>query len=438
MGEKRLLCKLADIYREKPCKGEEFLNLALERGYDVVIANKFLNKINELEDLYRSHPSRGKTFTDLAKKNGITWKIAQTFIDCEVIHDEKIEKPIYIPIVSKAHDAYQMDTFINQKQANGLNYLMLINVNTRKAYAYPMKGKGAKQVLEALKKFKAEVPKIYSILSDQDAAYLSDEVVDWMRKNNIQFRTVQDDNHNNLGIINRFMRTIRDKAYDLNLFDPNLWANLDENGNYSRNKSIPYDSSKFINNSQMQQLIKGYNDTPHKSLRMKEGKKVIKNSPDDMNYEKEDQYIKMKKKDESPYDFKEGDLVKIVEEKQFGKKKRRTAGPEAYTVDSKAGNLYKIKALNGAVNDYPGYKIIHATGKYKLAKDLKDGKRGIIEEFLNYNRQSKKYKVRYDGGSVGYVKAKDCREGNPTKLTRDERIFWLKQKKIPPEIRKFI
>ena len=435
MGDYRLY-KLADIYDEKPCKGEEFINLALEKGIDVSIANQFLNKIDQLEDLYRSHPSRGKTFEDLAVKKGVLRKIAKVFIKNEVVHDEKIEKPIYIPIVSKAHDAYQMDTFINQKQANGLNYLMLINVNTKKAYAYPMEGKGAKQVLEALNKFKAEVPKIYSILSDQDKAYLSNEVLEWMRENNIQFRTVKDDNHNNLGIINRFMRTIRDKAYDLNIFDPNLWANLDKDGNYSRNKSIPYDSSKFINNSQMQQLINGYNDTPHRTLRMKEDNKVIHNSPNDMNYEKEDQYIRMKKVDTSPYNFKEGDHVKLVEEKQFGKKKRRNLGTEVYTVDSRVGNLYRLKAGNSAINDYPGYKMVHAKGKTNLAQDLKDDKRGIIEEFLDY--KNKKYKVRYEGGVVGTVLPKDCREGNPTKLSRDERIFWLKQKTIPPEIRKFI
>ena len=37
-----------------------------------------------------------------------------------------------------------------------------------------------------------------------------------------------------------------------------------------------------------------------------------------MNYEKEDQYIRMKKVDTKPYDFKEVDHVKLVEEKQFG------------------------------------------------------------------------------------------------------------------------
>ncbi|MFW1332181.1 hypothetical protein ACEV9E_26295, partial [Vibrio parahaemolyticus] len=70
-----------------------------------------------------------------------------------------------------------MDTFINDKTKDGLNYLMFININTRKAYCYPMKGKGAKEVANALNKFIHEVAEIYSITSDQDAAYLSNEVL---------------------------------------------------------------------------------------------------------------------------------------------------------------------------------------------------------------------------------------------------------------------
>ena len=59
-----------------------------------------------------------------------------------------------------------MDTFINDKTKDGLNYLMLININTRKAYCYPMKGKGAKEVAD-----------VYSITLDQDEAYLSNDVL---------------------------------------------------------------------------------------------------------------------------------------------------------------------------------------------------------------------------------------------------------------------
>lgn len=395
--------------------------------------------MEKLRNLYKSHPSRGQAFLDVAQRNKIKRKYAQEFLANEVIHDQKVGKPKFIPIVSKTHGAYQMDTFINQKKANGLNYLMLINVNTRKAYAYPMQGKGTQQVIGALNKFIKEVPDVSSIASDQDAAYLANETLEWMQRHNIKYTTTKDDNHNNLGIINRFMRTIRDKAYDLNIFDPNLWSNLDENGDFSPNEdSKPYDPKKYIKNDQMQQLINGYNDTPHKSLRMKDGRKVIKNAPDDMDFDKEERYIKMKKVDTKPYDFKVGEKVKIVEGNEFGKKKRRVVGNEVYTVEAQPGNLYRLKASNDAINDYPGYKIVRAKGKIQMAKDLKNDKRGQVEGIIDYDTKTKRYLVEFEDGSMEERTARDLREGNPSKLSREERIYWLKQKTIPPEIRKFI
>lgn len=394
--------------------------------------------MEKIRELYKSNPVRGKSFLDYAQRYNIKRKYAQDFLDNEVIHDQKVPKPKFIPIVSKTHGAYQMDTFINQKDANGLNYLMLINVNTRKAYAYPMRGKGTVQVIGALNKFIKEVPDVSSITSDQDSAYLADETLEWMQKHNIKYTTTKDDNHNNLGIINRFMRTIRDRAYDLNIFDPTLWSELDKDGNYIEKKSSTYDPKKFITEKQMQQLIKGYNDTPHKSLRMKDGRKVIKNAPDDMDFDKEERYIKMKKVDTKPYDFQVGEKVKIVQEKEINKKRRRVVSDEVYTVEAQPGNLYRLKAANDAVNDYPGYKIVRAKGKIQMAKDLKNDKRGQVEYIENYLPNKNRYRVVFEDGSKELRPVRALREGNPTKLSREERIYWLKQKTIPPEIRKFI
>ena len=91
-----------------------------------------------------------------------------------------------------------------------------------------------------------------------------------------------------------------------------------------------------------------------------------------------------------------------------------------------------------AVNDYPGYKIVRAKGKINVARDLKNDKRGQIESFESYNPKTNSYTVKFEDGTTGTKPARELREGNPTKLSRDERIFWLKQKTIPPNIRKFI
>ena len=400
---------------------------------------------NDLRELYKKYGVRGNTFIDLAKsKKNIPRKYALEFLNTEVVHDQKIDKPRFIPIVSKTPGAYQMDTFINQKQSDGLNYLMIINVNTRKAYAYPMKGKGAAEVLKALKTFKKEVKDIYSILSDQDAAYLSAEVRNWMSENNIHHYTVTDDNHNNLGIINRFMRTIRDKAYDKEIFDPKLWNYLTPEGDFKGGAKANYDPTKFINKNQMQELIEAYNDTPHKSLRtkiVKSGKKkIMKYAPNDMNNELEQDYIQRKKVDTVPYDFKEGDKVRVVADNNKFGKKRRAVSDETFTVDGRSGNLFRVIAENHAVNEYPGYRIVHASNKGKriAGTDIKAGKRGKLERIESYNRKTNKYHVIWEGNYPDDIPPSYLREGNPTKLSREERIFWMKQKDIPPIIRKFI
>ena len=52
-------------------------------------------------------------------------------------------------------------------------FLVFININTRKAYAYPMKNKGTFDVINALHKFFNDVKEVKVLCSDQDSAYLS-------------------------------------------------------------------------------------------------------------------------------------------------------------------------------------------------------------------------------------------------------------------------
>ena len=106
----------------------------------------------------------------MTKRYGFNEQDAKQFLKNNIVHDAKVLKAEFIPIVSKYPGGYQMDTFINEKQKGGRNYLMLININTRKAYAYPLIGKGSKSVIEALTKFFNDVEAVHSITSDQDAA----------------------------------------------------------------------------------------------------------------------------------------------------------------------------------------------------------------------------------------------------------------------------
>ena len=380
-----------------------------------------------LAEVYEENP-----FNTLAKfkphaiKAGYTAKEAREFLDTKIVHDKKVPAPKYIPIVSKSPGGYQMDTFINQPRGKGINYLMLININTRKAFAYPMKGKGAAEVKNALNKFIKDVPNVVLIQSDQDTAYLSDEVLAWMKSHNIRYTTTTDDNHNNLGIINRFMRTIRDMAYNKGLISNDLWDKLDENGDFKDKSSK---NPKEIAPKTMQMLIQSYNNTTHRGI----GK-----SPNEFTPSDEKEYIQKKKTDENPYDFKPGEKVSIVVGKSPFDKKRSNTSKVAYTVDSYAGNLFRVKAQNKAINDYPGYRLIKAHKNTPLAKDLKNDKREIVKTINDYNVKNDHYNITYEDGTKNNIPARYLREGNQTHLSRMEREYWLRKgTNIPPKIRKW-
>ena len=353
-------------------------------------------------DLYKFYPWKSASkFIPIAKKYGFTEKQAKEYLNSHIVHDQKIPKAEYMNIYSKHPNGFQMDTFINDKSKGGLNYLMLININTRKAYSYAMKGKGAKEVLHALQQFIKVVPEVYSITSDQDAAYLSNDVLDFMKTNNIIYRTTEDNNHNVLGIINRFMRTIRDLVGE----------------------------NRYIEEDEMRNLIDAYNNSPHGSLDYK--------APNDITEKFEKKYIE-KKSQNNPYDFKPNDKVRIVQAKEPLAKNRNRVSKNAYVVDSKAGNQFIVKSKDESIDKLPGYRLVISKPNVPIAKTLKGGKRGIVEKITSYDSKKNKYHIEYSEGTKDFIPAKNMREGIPTKLSRMELVYWSKKNNIPTSIRRWI
>ena len=368
-----------------------------------------------LADVYKKYPTNTlSTFTRIAKRYGFTAKEAKEYLSNQVIHDQRIPPPQFMHIYSKVPHAFQMDTFINDKSAGGTNYLMFINVNTRKAYAIPMKGKGSKEVIKALNQFITHEPECVSLLTDQDKAYLSNDVIEWMRSHNITYKTTTDEDHNKLGIINRFMRTVRDMASKQGI-------------------------KSNINPSSMHNIIESYNDMPHKGIDYK--------TPNEFTPEDEQAYIR-RQNDVNPYTFTTGDKVRVVLDKEPLKKHRTNLSTEAYVIDSRVGNQFLIKSKDKSVDTVPGYKLVMSSSNVPLAHSLKEGKRGIIQRITGYNTKTNKYSIIYEGGVHDTIPASSLREGNPTKLSRMEREYWIKHSRqrdttkeyqpIPPAIRRFL
>lgn len=355
-----------------------------------------------IEELYKAYSWKSASkFVPLATKYGFTSQEARTFLKNRVDHDVIPKKPVFMHIYSKSGNEYQMDTFINDKRKGGVNYLVFINVNTRKAYAYTLSGKGSETVLKALKEFVADVPEVKRIVSDQDSAYLNEHVLKFMKEHGIDYRTTEDNDHNVLGIVNRFMRTIRDY----------------------------FEDNRTITPTAMKSFMEAYNASPHKSLNGI--------SPNEMNQEHEDEYIKTMSS-VNPYKFNVGDHVKIVNVRSPLTKKRRNVSKEAYIVDSRVGNQFIVKSQDDSIDKFPGYMLVKTTSN-NIAETLKDGKRGIIERIVSYNPKTDKYKVVYVGGVTDSIKAKNLREGAPTRLSTMEIEYWTKKgSEVPQNIRKWL
>lgn len=359
-----------------------------------------MSEIKTLKELYKKYPWKSpKKFLLLAKSHGFAEEAAKKFLK-GVIHDVKVPEAQFLNIYSKHRGGFQMDTFINDKATGGLNYLMFININTRKAYAYPMKGKGAVEVLKALKQFVKAEPNVYSITSDQDKAYLSNTVLQFMKDRGIVYTTTEDNNHNVLGIINRFMRTIRDMVGE----------------------------NRYIENKEMQDLIEAYNDSPHRGIDYK--------TPNSMTKRDEDKYVQ-KKVQLNPYNFKQGERVRIVQAKEPFSKRRNRVSKEAYIVDSKAGNQFLVRAKDKTVDKLPGYRLVR-TENTNIGKTLKGGKRGIVKSIDGYDEKKNKYYVTFSNDVEDFIPARDLREGIPTKLSAMELEFWSTKKQIPRGITKWI
>ena len=369
---------------------------------------------NTLEELSKQYPFRTyKKFKDVAHRYGFTDdKAIKEFLNNRTVHD--IYKPTglnQLPIYSKSTGAYQFDTIFEGK--NGTPHLLFINVNTRKVYVYRMPKKDSQSVLTALQKFKRDAGDVNVLTSDQDPAYLTPSVIKWMQDNQIDYRTTHKNNHNILGILNRFVRTLRDLNGDRRLED------------------------------NIQQLVAEYNQTVHSSLTIN----GQRHSPNQMTAKDEQAYSEEKDRlfRRKEQEFNEGDHVRLILDKKKLGKNRWNVSPEAYIVVARHGNNWIIRARDNTAKTYPGYRLVKCDKSIAVAAKIADGqeREGVIEKLISYDgaKKSDKYKAKWEGVEGTYdVTGKELRTGRPTQLSNIERQYWARQERrhLPAKIRQLL
>ena len=348
--------------------------------------------MSSINALYSSFPFKGpRKFVPIAVKHGFTKQEALQFLE-SLTHDKKYTRQteMMLPIFSRHMNGYQMDTLVQTSKANPRYFLIFININSRKLFAYPMNSKDSSSVLQALKSFISEAKQVHAITSDQDAAYLKEDVIKFMIDNGIDFQTTFTNDHNRLGIINRAIKTLRD-----------------------------INQERDFTTQTMNRALNAYNNSIHSSTNKE---------PNEFTATDEAHYIQAKihETDEkaNKFNLPEKAHVRIMNPPTPMKKKRMNLTNEAYKVAYKSGNKYVIKALDNTAAEYPRYRLIE-DNKAKLGQTLGTN-RAIINEILSFDKG--KYRVRYDNNAIDTLPIKNLREGRPTRLSPLEVQFWRRYK----------
>lgn len=264
------------------------------------------------------------------------------------------------------------DIFFNKSK---FACLLLININTRKAYAYalnnveikPIGGqndygnqvytitysttnkKTTSNLINVFNQFlndidhKAKGPdsergQITSLRFDNESAVKSKQFQTMLRNNGITFIPVVEGSHTSLSLIDRLCRTIRDISYNMGI--------------------------KILNQDSINKVLNVYNNMYHSSLSKMLGKKItpneVNNSPEleqqIINYCID--YNKQLKVLHPEIELQVGQICKVYQPFDKFKKRRRLLKKDYYKIINKTGNIYTVQNVrNNKKIDVPRYFI---------------------------------------------------------------------------------
>ena len=266
------------------------------------------------------------------------------------------------------------DIFFNKSK---FACLLLININTRKAYAYALnnvevyevnpdsKGSQIKPIgsqndygnqvytitysttnkkttsnlINVFKQFLNDIDhKITSLRFDNESAVKSKQFQIMLRNNGIKFIPVVEGSHTSLSLIDRLCRTIRDISYNMGI--------------------------KILTQNDINKILNVYNNMYHSSLSKMLGKKITPNEVNE-HPELEQQiinycidYNKQLKVLHPEIELQVGQICKVYQPFDKFKKRRRLLKKDYYKIVNKTGNIYTVQnTRNNKKIDVPRYFI---------------------------------------------------------------------------------
>ena len=209
--------------------------------------------------------------------------------------------------------------------------LNVLDVHSRKAWSKPFKTKKAKEIKKIFKEIITQIEsekgkKSVKHMNQDDGKEFMGVFKKYVDKKGIKQHISARDDFAKNPIVERFNRTVRE-----------LMAKFAED----------YPGEQIL--GRWQEIIKGYNNTYHKTIKNKP-QKVWAKHPKEKNTQK---YYDV------DYDFKVGDKVRVVRKKTLVEKGKYAWKPGLYTIQKKKKRSYVLISSSGEVQKrrYMGYEM---------------------------------------------------------------------------------
>lgn len=324
-------------------------------------------------------------------------------------------KPYMIKIFSTMPKCWFHDLLDNGKENNPRYWHVFIGTNNRFAVVKPLMSKSASAIRATLAEFINEEHPV-KLTSDEEPAFMEKSNVELCTKNKVSIYIVTEKNHSSLGIIDRFIRTLRD-------------MNTPTDGGKSESISPKH---QMFSIERMKKFINIYNNTYHSTIGCSP-----KEMKDDQNKEKEYIFKCLDKKEKQEtiknFELKEGMFVRYTMPRSDGiKKKRYQMSKECFKIDGKDGKMYTLIARDGTVKTLPRYRLIvcdptKESGKIKWGQTFENNWNGVITEIMEYDKGRNKYKVRFKVPNkedyIDWIPPSNLRGNTPQRVSEIEKQF---------------
>jgi hypothetical protein len=283
----------------------------------------------------------------------------------------------YHTIFTPYMGGWQVDLLVQSEYAQDHNHLasyffVAVNVNTKYAWVSPIKGKtrgdfekvlglfikGMKKLIEdnhvsgmtGGKEGVVQSP-VVKIVADKEGGL--EACKEWLKQTyHVDLQTVPSERHSTLGVVDRFIRTLRD-------------MNAKQQDKTSDNQRV-----RDFTAAMMTRLVDEYNNSFHTSTGL---------TPREMqlNPDKQKEYIIKKVYEQnrrekiSDYDLEIGSWVRFMIPRHFTKKRRFQVSPEIVQIVGREGKSYVVRA-GGETKTFSRWRLFPVkdadTGKFKQAK----------------------------------------------------------------------